>query len=58
MIALTEQCIDKLMSLKLKKTVNPEELGDSIAALESEYRSPIQENQKVKIAGWYYSDVI
>jgi len=50
------------MSLKLKRTEDPEDLGDSIAALETEYGSPIDKKQKiaaiVKTAGQYYSDVI
>ena len=60
-IAVAEQAT-KLMSLKLKRTEDPEDLGDSIAALETEYGSSIDEKQKiaaiVKIAGQYYSDVI
>ena len=51
-----------LMSLKLKRTEDLEDLGDSIAALETEYRSSIDEKQKiasiVKTNGLYYSDVI
>ena len=60
-IAVAEQAT-KLMSLKLKRTEDPEDLGDSIAALETEYGSSIDEKQKiaaiVKTAGQYYSDVI
>jgi len=60
-IAVAEQAT-KLMSLKLKRTEDPEDLGDSIAALETEYGSSIDEKQKiaaiVKTAGLYYSDVI
>ena len=60
-IAVAEQAT-KLMSLKLKRTEDPEDLGDSIAALETEYGSPIDEKQKiaaiVKTAGHYYRDAI
>ena len=50
------------MSLELKRTKDLEDLGDSIAALETEYGSPIDEKQMiaaiVKTAGQYYRGVI
>ena len=60
-IAVAEQS-SKLMKLKLKKDEDPEDLGDKIAALESEYASTIDEKQKiaavVNASGQHYSDVI
>ena len=60
-IAVAEQAT-KLISLKLKRTKDPEDLGDSIVTLETEYGSSIDEKQKiaaiVKINGLYYSVVI
>jgi len=60
-IAVAEQAT-KLMSLKLKRTEDPEDLGDTIPALKTDYGSPIDEKQKiaaiVKTAGHYYRDVI
>ena len=50
------------MTLELKRTKDPEELGDSIAALEMECGSLIDEKQKIAAIGQttrqYYSDVI
>ena len=60
-LALAEQQ-KKLMSLKLNKNQDPEELGDKIAALESAYGTPIVEKHKVAAiviaAGKDYGNVI
>ena len=60
-IATAEQ-MKKLMALKLKKSQDPEELGDEMAVLESNYGSILAEKEKiaavVNAAGAQYATVI
>lgn len=56
------EAMQKLMSLELKRTQDPESLGDEIAAIETAFRVPMDEKQKiaavVNASGEQYADTI